>query len=104
MTRRSRGLKAFSNPFYVALLVFSTVFVIATLGYLVSPFALVEGRMAAGGRSRELAIWLDQKGPILLGVLFGMMLITSLLAMAMDDWFSGDRESTEFRDSRRAGR
>src|SRR4051812_16798220 len=79
----------FPNPFYVVLLVTSTLFVITALAYVVSPWV---GADAAGGRqavkpgaaSRALADWLDRRGPLVLGVEFVLMLVFGLLAMATD--------------------
>jgi hypothetical protein len=73
--------KLFPNPFYVLLLVASTLFVVTTLGYLVGPST--QEPSGAGGPAR----WLDRHGPMALGVEFVVMLVSGLLAMATDRWF-----------------
>jgi hypothetical protein len=86
----------FPNPFYVLLMVVSTLFMITSLAYLVGPMiavramqdpgAAVENRGTAG-----LTQWLDAHAPTLLGVEFVAMLALGLLAMATDHWFEGMR-------------
>ena len=83
----------FPNPFYIVVLVVGTLFVITCLGYLAGPAALADAsRSAAGGRGPtggpKLALWLERRGPLLLGVEFLIMLLAGLLAMATDHWFS----------------
>ena len=90
MTERS-AKKLFPNPFYVLLLLASTLFVFTALGYLVSPtvLGLAEpggGRQVSPG-SMALAAWLDRHGPLALGIEFVLMLVSGLLAMATDRWF-----------------
>ncbi|MBX6311581.1 MAG: hypothetical protein IRY99_01455 [Isosphaeraceae bacterium] len=84
--------KARPNPFYVALLIASTLFTITALGYLVGPFveqqALEHPRGGPGPGSKALAAWLDQWGATLLAIEFVVMFITGLLAMATDHLFS----------------
>lgn len=82
----------FPNPFYVVLMVISTLFVLTALAYVVSPYvgANPNGvRQAAkpGQASLALAAWLDRNGPMALGVEFVLMLGFALLAMATDQWF-----------------
>jgi hypothetical protein len=77
--------KLFPNPFYVLLLVASTLFVVTTLGYLVGP--MTQEASGAGGNSGGPAKWLDRHGPMALGVEFVVMLVSGLLAMATDRWF-----------------
>ena len=82
----------FPNPFYVVLLVASTLFVITALAYVVSPYigaGDAVGRQAArpGAASLALAAWLDRHGPLTLGAEFILMLVCALLAMATDQWF-----------------
>ena len=86
MARRSR---TFANPFFVLLLVVSTLFVVTALGYLVSPVVLSRADLAAG--SRGLAGWLDRRGPLLLGIEFAVMLAAGVLAMATDHRFDPRR-------------
>ena len=89
MARASRKKNVFANPFYVGLMIVSTLFVVTALGYLVSPYVLEPGRRPPGAPSHELAAWLDRHGPLVLGVEFAVMLVTGVLAMLTDDWFSG---------------
>jgi hypothetical protein len=76
----------FPNPFYVALLVASIAFTVTVLAYLVSPYAAE--RPDAGASSRALVDWLDRRGPLALGVEFGVMFVAAVLAMATDRWFA----------------
>lgn len=82
----------FPNPFYVVLMLTSTLFVVTALAYVVSPYIGVDAngvRQAArpGVSSLALAAWLDRNGPMALGVEFALMLVFGLLAMATDQWF-----------------
>jgi hypothetical protein len=77
--------KLFPNPFYVLLLVASTLFVVTTLGYLVGP--TVQEQSGARGTAGGPVKWLDRHGPMALGVEFVVMLASGLLAMATDRWF-----------------
>lgn len=90
--RTPRHLR-FPNPFYIALMVVSTVFVVSAIAYLMVPMlaqqALVDPRLAHENPATPgFAHWLDHSGPTYLGVLFVMMLVLSVLAMATDHWFS----------------
>jgi hypothetical protein len=96
MARTPRKNDVFANPFYLILILASTLFVVTTLGYLVAPYAL-EGRpnpeierapQPQGAASRAFAAWLDRHGPLALGLEFLVMLVTGVLAMVTDDWFS----------------
>src|SRR5215213_9526922 len=82
----------FPNPFYVVVLLSSTVFVVTALAYLVSAigFDSVPARKAAGPGpgSRAMAAWLDRHGQLALAVEFAVMFVFTLLAMATDHWFS----------------
>jgi hypothetical protein len=84
MTDRPRKA-LFPNPFYVILLVSSTMFVMTALGYLISPS--VADRPGARPGSLALAAWLDRHGPGALAVEFIVMLVSALLSMATDRWF-----------------
>jgi hypothetical protein len=84
----SRKNAVFANPFYVTLMVVSTLFVVTALGYLVAPYAMGGGRAPQGETSRAFAVWLDRRGPVILVIEFLVMLVTGVLAMATDDWFS----------------
>ncbi len=90
MTAQPRKLEVFANPFFVVLIATSVLFVLTVLGYLVSLYVLEpdanRGPMAA--RSVALASWLDRNGPLALGVEFIVMLISGIIAMATDHWFS----------------
>src|SRR3954452_9360014 len=84
--------RLFPNPFYVVVLLSSTVFVVTALAYLVSAigFDSESGRKAALARpgSGAMAAWLDRHGPLALAVEFAIMFVFTLLAMATDHWFS----------------
>jgi hypothetical protein len=86
-----------ANPFYVVLLVVSTAFVVTALGYLVGPFiqqaAIDHPQKSPAPGSLALAGWLDRHGPLALGVEFGLMFVSALLAMATDHRFSPRRSS-----------
>jgi hypothetical protein len=86
---------AFPNPFYVLLVIVSTLFAVTAFGYLVSPNVLQRAQSdpakAPGPGSRALALWLDQRGPAVLGVEFTVMLIAGVLAMSTDHWFSAKK-------------
>lgn len=88
---------AFPNPFYVLLVLVSTAFAVTSFGYLVSPSILqrtqneMTGNPAPG--SRATALWLDKHGPTLLGVEFIIMLISGILAMSTDHWFSAKKSA-----------
>jgi hypothetical protein len=88
MAGTSRKNSVFANPFYVALMVVSTLFVVTALGYLVAPYAMGSVQEPRGETSRAFAAWLDRRGPVILGIEFLVMLVTGVLAMATDDWFS----------------
>jgi hypothetical protein len=89
MAGTSRKNPVFANPFYVGLMVVSTLFVVTALGYLVAPNVLRPGQAAQGESSRAFAAWLDRYGPLILGIEFLIMLVSGVLAMVTDDWFSG---------------
>ena len=80
------------NPFYVLLVLVSTLFVITAMGYLIGPFVerqAIENRGAGpSAGSRALAAWFDRRGVLALGLEFGLMVVLSLLAMTTDRYFS----------------
>lgn len=80
------------NPFYVLLMLVSTLFVITAMGYLMGPFverqALEQPGAGPTSGSRALASWFERKGVLALTIEFGAMLALSLLAMATDRHFS----------------
>jgi hypothetical protein len=90
MTDPARRREVFSNPFFVLLLGTSVVFVLTIFGYLVSPYILVPdpARPRPGPNSVALAEWFDRNGPLVLGVEFVVMLLSGVLAMLTDPWFS----------------
>jgi hypothetical protein len=88
MARTSRKNPVFANPFYVGLLVVSTLFVLTVLGYLVAPNVIKPGPAHRGETSRAFATWIDRHGPLILGIEFLVMFVSGVLAMATDDWFS----------------
>ena len=90
MAGTSRNNPVFANPFYFGLMVVSTLFVVTALGYLVAPNVISQGPEQRGETSRAFANWLDRHGPVILGIEFLVMLVTGILAMATDDWFSGE--------------
>jgi hypothetical protein len=94
MVNSTRKRSILANPFYVALMVVSTIFVLTTLGYLVSPYVLEASRVPQGASSRAFAAWLDHHAPVALGFEFVAMLVTGILAMLTEDWFVALREST----------
>jgi hypothetical protein len=89
MARSARKRGVFANPFYVGLMIVSTLFVVTALAYLVSPYVLEPGRRPRGAPSHELALWLDRRGPLALGIEFAVMTVAGVLAMITDDWFTG---------------
>jgi hypothetical protein len=88
MARSARKKGVFANPFYVGLMIVSTLFVLTALAYLVSPYVLQPGRRPRGTPSHELALWLDRQGPLVLGIEFAVMMVAGVLAMLTDDWFT----------------
>ncbi len=86
------------NPFYVLLMVVSTVFVITSLAYLVGPTIEQQTRedaQAAAGmpHSQPLVVWLDHHGPTALAFEFGAMLVLGVMAMATEHWYSPGKPS-----------
>ena len=82
----------FPNPFYVLLLVSSAVFLVTVLAYLIGPFVhqqhIEKRAVGPGPGSVALADWLDRNGPWALGLEFVVMLVSGLLAMVSDRFFS----------------
>jgi len=82
----------FPNPFYVLLLVASTVFTVTVFAYLIGP-SLEQRALdpSLGGKpgpgSLALAAWLDRHGPYVLAAEFAVMLVSGILAMLTDRWF-----------------
>ena len=75
-----------------ALLLVSTAFVMTVFGYLISPViqrqALESAPGGPGPGSRALADWLERRAPAALAVEVSMMVVSGLLAMATENWFS----------------
>lgn len=92
MTDRARR-PLFPNPFYVLLLVASTLFVVTILGYLVMPAVLAQANDpkremdGPAGVVRLLAAF-DRRAPLILAVECGVMIVAGVLAMATDRWFA----------------
>ena len=78
------------NPFFTVMLATSVVFVMTVLAYLFSPLVLVPNpaRDGHGPGSIALALWFDRHGPMVLAVEFLIMLLTGVLAMLTDPYFS----------------
>jgi hypothetical protein len=84
--------RLFPNPFYVVLLIASTVFTMTALAYLIGPSIEQRAlqRAAAdrpGPASLALTAWLDRNGPLVLAIEIGVMFVSGVLAMATDRWF-----------------
>lgn len=83
--------KLFPNPFYLALVIVSTIFVMTALGYWIVP--MLEQARADHPEARtspaSLALmnWLDRRGAVLLGIEFAVMTALAFAAMALDDHF-----------------
>ncbi len=103
MAGTSRPNPVLANPFYVGLMVMSTLFVVTALGYLVAPYVIQPGQVAQGQASRAFAVWLDAQGPLILAVEFVIMLLSGVLAMATEDYFLR-RKKLGNDDDRRADR
>ncbi len=87
MTER-RLKKLFPNPFYVVLLISSTLFVVTALAWLVVPSILDQAAAPqAKGGLVGLARWVDHNGTVALGGEVAVMLAAALLAMLTDRWF-----------------
>jgi uncharacterized membrane protein YidH (DUF202 family) len=92
MTRNYRRNEVLSNPFYLALVAVSMIFVVTALAYLVSGYALEPGRPPTTERARRIAEWFDRNGPLALGVEFLVMLAVGVVMMATDRWYSERRK------------
>jgi hypothetical protein len=95
MARTSRKSELLTNPFYLALVAVSTIFVVTVLAYLASGFALQPGRAPTSEFSNRVALWLDRNGPFVLGVEFLVMLPIGVVMMATDRWFVERRKRRE---------
>src|SRR5262249_32016301 len=95
MTRTDgpRRKSLFPNPFYVVLLVVSTLFTVTVLAYLIGPYLAQRAHdhpeaVRPGSGSLSLAAWLDRSGPTVLAVELVAMLVSAVLSMATDRWFT----------------
>jgi hypothetical protein len=88
MPARPRKNPISANPFYLILLVASTLFVVTCLAYFIVPTVLSEAPAPERAPSLALAEWLDHRAPLLLGIEFAVMLVFGVLAMLTDDWFA----------------
>jgi hypothetical protein len=87
MTGKPRKSEILSNPFFVILLVTSMLFVVTVLvDYTMSPKVLV------------VAKWFDRNGSMTLGIELVVMLLTGVLAMATESWFSSRSKSRRRED------
>jgi hypothetical protein len=94
----ARRRSAFPNPFYVALLVASTLFVMTALAYWVGPMVVQQAERDPALATENPATpgligWLDTHAPLWLGVEFAAMLVLGVLAMATDHWFERTRKN-----------
>ena len=90
MTAVPRKREVFANPFFVVLMAASVVFVLTVLAYLISPAVLEAGpgKPPPSPGSLAMAVWVDRNAPWVLAVEFAIMLLTGVLAMVTDPWFS----------------
>jgi hypothetical protein len=82
--------EVFANPFFVVLMAASVVFVLTVLAYLISPAVLEADPAKAppSAGSRAFAAWVDRNAPWVLAVEFVIMLLSGVLAMVTDPWFT----------------
>jgi hypothetical protein len=90
MTTRPRKREVFANPFFNVMMATSVVFVLTVLAYLVSPSVIepAAGGPAQAKSSVAFALWLDRNAPLALAVEFVIMLVTGVVAMATDPFFT----------------
>lgn len=85
------------NPFYVLLLVVSTAFVLSVLAYLIAPAVKQQaaepaaGTQAPSAGSVALASWIEANAPRLIAVELGLMIVTGLLAILLEQFVSRRR-------------
>lgn len=85
MTRPPRKGDVLANPFHLALLAVSALFVLTALAYLACGFALDPARpVPQAEASRRAALWLDRNGPRLLTAELALMLPISALMILFD--------------------
>lgn len=90
MTAVPRKREVFANPFFVALMAASVVFVLTVLAYLISPAVLeaAPAKPPPSPRSLATAEWIDRNAPWVLAVEIAIMLLTGVVAMVTDPWFT----------------
>lgn len=89
MAGGARKNPVLANPFFVALMLVSTCFVVTALGYSIVPYVFEhEAGANRPGTSVALAGWLDRNGPMVLGIEFVAMFLTGVAAMLTEDWFT----------------
>jgi hypothetical protein len=90
MTAKAPRREVFANPFFVVLMLASVVFVLTVLAYLIGPSVLEPdpAQPPPTASSRAVAEWVDRNAPWLLAVEIAIMLVTGVLAMLTDRWFS----------------
>jgi hypothetical protein len=90
MTAFTRKREVFANPFFVVLMATSVAFVLTVLAYLISPAVLEPGpaKPLPSARSLAMAAWVDRNAPWVLAVEFAIMLVTGVIAMVTDPWFT----------------
>ena len=86
----SSDRRGFPNPFYVALVVVSTAFVVTAIAYLMGPSVAARSDPDDASAARFVAVF-DRYGPTALAVEFVVMLLTGLAAMLTDRLFPGRR-------------
>lgn len=91
----SQRIRKRANPFFVLLTLVSTAFVVTALGYLIAPLVQQQARehpgAGPGAGSIALAAWLERRASLALGIEIALMLVSGLLAMVTDPWFSPKR-------------
>jgi hypothetical protein len=97
MTDSARRREVFTNPFFVVLLGTSVLFVLTITLWLFTAWR-VTVRPPAGPGVVALAGWLDRHSPLLVGVEFLVMLLSGVVAMVTDPWFSPKSKSKRAAD------
>jgi hypothetical protein len=90
MTTSPRRREVFANPFFNVMMSTSVVFVLTVLAYLVSPYVLEPAAAEAAQAPSSVAVaeWLDRNAPKTLAVEFVIMLVSGVVAMVTDPWFT----------------
>ena len=90
LPRRNPGRRGFPNPFYVALVLASTAFVVTAIAYLIGPTVAELSDPGDASASRFVETF-DRHGPTALLVEFVAMLACGLMAMGTDRFLPGRR-------------